>query len=218
MTVQCPVCDRRLRVRKDSPSRKGKCPCGAIIVLASSVAVPHRRKERLRTLHRKPASRSDTTQISLDIVMPPPPVSGRGGSKSQRKAASLRRKGHTPTPKTEAMKAIWPTPVTARPATEKMPAVKTAAVRRPRARRTAAETPTDATPTTLTPVDPTPTTVRTPSVFVSVPTDNQIVDGSADEPSDERSTGRDNTASQVLLLILLVLLLGGVLWLQWPLV
>ena len=188
MTVQCPVCDRRLKVKKDSP-RKCKCPCGAIIILASSVAVPHRRKERLRPIHKKPVSHSDTTQIALSVVMPPPVPEEKATKRApgRRKTAipgrktPVSRKKAAKTSDTAVMRAIWTTPVTAKPGTEETPAVE------------------------LEPVTPTSTT--TPSVIVSVPTDREIADQAANE----------NLASQVLLLILLALFLAGVLWVQWPL-
>jgi hypothetical protein len=49
MVVECPACERRLRVKESTRARKGRCPCGAIIILASSVD-PKRSKRRSRAL------------------------------------------------------------------------------------------------------------------------------------------------------------------------
>jgi hypothetical protein len=78
MVVQCPACERRLRVKESTRARKGRCPCGAIIILASSVD-PKRSKRRIRKPGKKPTKAArkhtgDTTEVAIRIVMPPPPV------------------------------------------------------------------------------------------------------------------------------------------------
>jgi hypothetical protein len=78
MVVQCPVCEKLLRVKESTRARKGRCPCGAIIILASSVD-PKRKRRRTPKLGKKPAKAArehtgDTTEVAIQIVMPPPPV------------------------------------------------------------------------------------------------------------------------------------------------